>query len=337
MTERSPNRLYYAYARHALVTALRLARVQHGSKVLIPEFICRDVLASLRAVGAEPLFYEIDDTLQPRVDGSLQSTLGADSQQVAAVMVVNYFGFPAHLDLVKRLLHAATLPIIEDNAHGWLSADEHGTTLGSRTQFGITSVRKTIRIPDGAYLEWRDDGNLDTHALHEPLEPRDHSLPASFRIRRAVSRIDARSPIAVMPLTRGAVRLLRLLGGKPSVDLHTADEWDLPTNRNPHQYSLQLMGEVDQGAEVARRRAHYQRCEALAAAHDIARPFASLPPNVSPQGFPFFWHPERAEAFCAAVQRVRLGEVIAWPSLPSRTSLAEDSRLRSLHLVNFLV
>jgi len=337
MTNRSPNHLYYAYARHALVTALRLARVQHGSKVLIPEFICRDVLASLRAVGAEPLFYEIDDTLQPRVDGSLQSTLGADSQQVVAVMVVNYFGFPADLDRVRRLLRPTTLPIIEDNAHGWLSADEHGTPLGSRTQVGITSVRKTIRIPDGAYLEWRNDGNLDTHALHEPLEPRNHSLPTSFHVRRAVSRIDVRSPIALMPLARGAVRLLRRLGGKPPVDLHTADEWDLPTNRSPHQYSLKLMGGVDQGAEVARRRAHYQRCEALAAAYDIACPFASLPPNVSPQGFPFFWHPGKVEAFCAAVQRARLGEVIAWPSLPSRTSLAEDSRLRSLHLVNFLV
>lgn len=337
MTNRSPNRLSYAFARHALVTALRLARVQHSSKVLIPNFICRDVLASLCAVGAEPLFYEIDDTLQPRVDGSLQSTLGANSHHVAAVMVVNYFGFPADLVRVRRLLRPTTLPIIEDNAHGWLSADEQGIPLGSRTQVGITSVRKTIRIPDGAYLEWRDDDNLDTRALHEPLEPRDHSLPASFRIRRAVSRIDARSPIAVMPLARGAVRQFRRLGGKPSVDLHTADEWDLPTNRNPHQYSLQLMGEVDEGAEVARRRAHYQRCEALAAAHDIAHPFASLPPNVSPQGFPFFWNPERAETFCAAVQRARLGEVIAWPSLPSRTSLAEDSRLRSLHLVNFLV
>lgn len=337
MTEFSPNRLYYAYARHALVTALRLARVRHGSKVLIPEFICRDVLASLHAVGAEPQFYEIDDTLQPKVDGSLQSRLGADSPHVAAVMVVNYFGFPADLERVIRLLDPATLPIIEDNAHGWLSADEHGAPLGSRTQVGITSVRKTIRIPDGAYLEWRDDGNLDTHALHEPLEPRDHSLPTSFRIRRAVSHIDARSPIAVMPVARASVRLLRRLGGKPAVDQHTADEWDLPTNRSPHQSSLKLIGDVDQPTEVARRRARYQRCAALAAAHDIASPFASLPANVSPQGFPFFWHPEKARAFRTAVHQDRLGEVIAWPALPTRTSLSKDSRLRSLHLVNFLV
>lgn len=337
MTELSPNRLYYAYARHALVTALRLTRVPHGSKVLIPEFICRDVLASLRAVGAEPLFYEIDDTLQPKVDGSLQSAFGADSPHVAAVMVVNYFGFPANLDRVRRLLRPTTLPIIEDNAHGWLSADEHGTPLGSRTQVGITSIRKTIRIPDGAYLEWRDDGNLDPHALHKPLEPSNDSLSTSFRIRRAVSRIDGRLPIAVMPLARNSVRLLRRLGGKPSVDQHATDEWDLPRNRSPHRTSLRLIGEVNQPAEVARRRARYQRCAALAAAHGIASPFASLPQNVSPQGFPFFWHPEKAEAFCAAVQQDRLGEVIAWPSLPTRTSLSKDSRLRSLHLVNFLV
>ena len=80
------NRLFYAYARHALVTALRMARVTTGSTVLIPHFICRDVLASISAVGAKPVFYDIDDDLQVSQNTMLPSA--------AAALAVNYFGFP---------------------------------------------------------------------------------------------------------------------------------------------------------------------------------------------------------------------------------------------------
>ena len=90
------NRLYYAYARHALVTALRMARVQSGDNVLLPSFICRDVLASLKAINATPVFYEIDVGLQV----SSQSKL----PPAKALLAVNYFGFPADLERIQRQL-----------------------------------------------------------------------------------------------------------------------------------------------------------------------------------------------------------------------------------------
>jgi dTDP-4-amino-4,6-dideoxygalactose transaminase len=90
------NRLYYAYARHALVTALKLVRVQAGSSVLVPDFICRDVLSSLHAVGADPIFYPIGDDLQMAMTQSLPSA--------QTVIVVNYFGFPADLRSVRNFV-----------------------------------------------------------------------------------------------------------------------------------------------------------------------------------------------------------------------------------------
>ncbi|NBY56886.1 MAG: hypothetical protein EBQ57_00865 [Actinobacteria bacterium] len=168
------NRLYYAYARHALVTALKLVRVQEGSSVLVPDFICRDVLASLHAVGSKPRFYTIGDDLQISTTQSLP--------RAAAIIVVNYFGFPADLQRVREVASSETT-IIEDNAHGWLSADRDGTPLGSRTDVGVTSVRKTIRLPDGAFVEWRDTAHLDMTMLHAPLVPRDEPLPLGFGLR----------------------------------------------------------------------------------------------------------------------------------------------------------
>lgn len=337
MKTHGPRRLYYAYARHALVTALRLLRVTPGSTVLIPEFICRDVLASLSSLGTKPVFYEIDDTLQPLSIGALDKSPDLISRPPSAIIAVNYFGFPADLERIRKLFPSHEVPIVEDNAHGWLSADTNGKPLGCRTEVGITSVRKTIRIPDGAYLEWRDDDTLDVQSLHEPLPLREEVLPISYYLRRAISQVDTRLPLAVMPLARNAVRRLRQWSGKPAVSENAEEEWNLPTNRSPHRLSLKIMAGIDETKEVERRRELFHACDVLATEFGIERPFTSLPPHVSPQGFPYFLGTKDATAFARAVRRHQLGEDIAWPALPSQTSLAVNSRLRSLHLVNFLV
>lgn len=321
------NRLYYAYARHALVTALKLVRVQSGSSVLVPDFICRDVLASLHAVGANPVFYSIGDDLQ------IATTQPLPSAQ--AIIVVNYFGIPADLQCVCDFASAHT-SIIEDNAHGWLSVDRDGTPLGSRADVGITSVRKTIRLPDGAFLEWRAAAHLDTTALHDSLTPRNEALPFGFRLRRVVARIDSVSPVSLMAVSRHSVRLLRRLRGQPAVSERPEEEWQLPHHRAIHCESLRLVERVDQSHEVQRRRLLFARCLSAAQRYDIDTPTPLLNEGVSPQGFAFFADTGNLDEFAKLVRRERLGEVITWPALSARSPLPTTSRLRTLRLVNFL-
>lgn len=325
MTE---HRLYYAYARHALVTALALVRVGRGNSVLVPDFICRDVLASLSAVGAEARFYSIGDDLQISSNVSLPA--------VDAIIAVNYFGFPADLARIRGALPSPDIAIIEDNAHGWLSRDEHGVLLGTRTEVSITSIRKTIRVPDGASLEWRAGADLDTTALHEPLPPRDHALPLGFKLRHTAQRLDRLSPVSLMGLGRQAVRSLRRLQGRPPVDDRPTEEWELPAHRAIHRTSLELISRVDHAAEVKRRRELFARCLAAAQRLGVETPTPKLVPGVSPQGFPYFGDTGDIAAFVNLVRRKRLGEAIAWPALPQRSTLAPSSRLRTVHLVNFL-
>jgi hypothetical protein len=321
------NRLYYAYARHALVTALKLVRVQAGSSVLVPDFICRDVLSSLHAVGADPIFYPIGDDLQMAMTQSLPSA--------QTVIVVNYFGFPADLRSVRNFVsgHSA---IIEDNAHGWLSVDRDGNPLGSRADVGITSVRKTIRLPDGAFVEWHRSAQLDTTALHDPLSPRNEALPCGFRLRRIVARIDSVSPVSVMGASRHSVRKLRRLRGRPAVSERPDEEWQLPHHRAIHSESLRLLESVDQVREVQRRRQLFARCLSAAQRYDIDTPTPLLNEGVSPQGFAYFADTGNVAAFAKLVRRERLGEIITWPALSARSPLPTTSRLRTLHLVNFL-
>ncbi len=325
MTEQ---RLYYAYARHALVTALRLVRVDRGSTVLVPDFICRDVLASLAAVGAETVFYSIDDDLQISTKNPLPA---AD-----AIIAVNYFGFPSDLTAIRQLLASPNTAIIEDNAHGWLSKDRDGSLLGTRTDVSITSLRKTIRMPDGACMEWRSGADLDMSALHDPLAPRDEAVAIGFVLRRTIQRLDRLSPISLMDLGRQTVRSLRRLRGAPAIDDRPSEEWELPPQRAIHKTSLNLISRVDHAAEIRRRRDLFARCMSAAQRLNIETPTAVLPLGVSPQGFPFFGDAGDVEAFTKHVARERLGETITWPALPQRSPLAPTSRLRTLRLVNFL-
>ena len=80
---------YYAFARQALVEALRLIGTGSGDEVLVPSLICKDVLASIHTLGATPVFFEVDHNLNP---------IGLDQiSSSKAIIVVNYFGFAQDL------------------------------------------------------------------------------------------------------------------------------------------------------------------------------------------------------------------------------------------------
>lgn len=322
------NRLYYAYARHALVTALRVARVRPGDVVLLPNFICRDVLASLAAVQASAVYYDIGDDLQISPTGSLPSA--------KVFLAVNYFGFPANLERIRDRLSDSSTVLIEDNAHGWLSSDDAGVALGSRTALGITSFRKTIRSLDGAFLEWQDGAIHDASTLHEPLPFRDEPLALSYRLRRNISLLDHTSGFNLLPTARKYVRFVRRLSGRPPIDPHVEDEFKLPQHRALHQSSFTMMNAIKIEEERHRRRSSFQACQLLADEYGVRTPHLAMTDGVCPMGFPYFPNSSRDEAFRRAIRRQRLGEIITWPSLPATSTLSSTSILRELHLVNFL-
>ncbi len=322
------NRLFYAYARHALVTALRMARVTVGSTVLIPHFICRDVLASILAVGAKPVFYDIDDDLQVSQNTMLPSA--------AAVLAVNYFGFPADLGRLRQQLSDPTTIIIEDNAHGWLSADENGVPLGTRTALGITSFRKTLLSPDGAFLSWNDDPEIASDEIHQPLGSRADSLGLGFQARYLTKRLELLTRLPVRSLSRVAIRAGRRALRRPAIYEHRGDEFELPAQRIIHRSSLKLFEETNQLQEISRRRHLFEQCQTIANDLNIKPVFNQLSRGVSPQGFPYFKGRSGDGEFLRQVNRCRIGEIMPWPSLPELSGLSTNSRLRDLQLVNFL-
>jgi len=318
-------RRYYAFARHGLVSAMQLAKVAPGSTVALPEFICREVLASLEHMQAVPYFYEIADDLSIYKPHLLA--------EIPTILVVNFFGFAANLKPLLDYSAGSGQVIIEDNAHGWLSKDEPGVPLGSRTDIGVTSFRKTIRSLDGAYVEW-NGSKFET--LVPELGPRQGGAPLSYRVRRAASRLERITGLRVMSSSRLIVRSLRQLQTGQKITTSPESERILPRECAIHESSLQAFKSLSLVDEVQRRRKAYDACLHIANEAKVPSLFDCLPANTCPMGFPYFGGFGNQREFERLVSKQRLGEVIHWPDLPTQSKIDKASKLRRVKLVNFL-
>jgi len=322
----SINRHYYRLARYALYEALRCIQIVPGDRVLLPAFICRDMLASIHAAGAVPVFYEVGRDLKP-----LELPV---VDRMRAVVAVNYFGFPQDLLVFHRYCSSNSAVLIEDNAHGFLSCDAAGRFLGERGDFGIFSIRKTFLLPDGAMLmantlEWQS-------CMSEQLPFRRESLPSSFWMNYYLSGIDRKTGIAFHALGQDLIRKLRYLRtGHAIAPLVSADEFEMPLLPAPHRVSMAMFARQDFAGEIERRRMLYGEFhESLSLLH-IKPLFHDLPEGTVPYGYPFYAEKSAAQQV-ARVARSRGFDCIQWPALPAAVEHEAPLHYKTLWLVNFL-
>lgn len=317
---------YYAYARQALVEALRLANVLAGDEVLVPALICKDVLSSIHTVGAKPVFYQVDKTLAPV---SLPHT-----PLIKAVIAVNYFGFPQDLEIFSEYCHKFSVKLIEDNAHGYLSANVDGVLLGNRAPLGITSIRKTIRIPDGARLHVSDP-QLSELLPHQ-LSFNDKPLGARYFLQNIFSRVERATRLPLLRWVRSIVRLRRFLStGEFISTSSTLAETEVVVPVGPRDSSMKKIQKLDEEVEVKRRTDLYERVNSAVSNSGIKPVHGRLPEHCTPYGFPFFGDLEGAKNVRRLVNSFGV-EVIRWPDLPEAVLADAPDHYSNLWFVNFL-
>lgn len=109
-------------------------------------------------------YYRVDARLQPRLQ-DLERRLSDD---VRAVLAVNYFGFPLQdIDTVRSCCAEHGALLIEDNAHSPLSM-AGDQLLGTRGDIGVIGLRKEYPVGTGAILT---SSSVQLDAL---IEPRQH-------------------------------------------------------------------------------------------------------------------------------------------------------------------
>ncbi len=318
---------YFSFGRHALTEALRVAGIAPGDSVLLPEFLCRDVLASLVAVGATPCWYPVGEDLRP---GSTP-----DGWRLARiVMAVNYFGFPQPMTPFREYAARTGALIIEDNAHGFLSSDWNGEWLGARGDLGVFSLRKTLPLADGAALLAVRPG------LAGRLAPQLAAAAVGYAPSAARKASLRRTPVfgpAAVAATTGLVRTLRLLRtGHAIPPPDAAAETVIPHPPAPHDGLAAALAAADAQREIDRRRELYRTVERAARALGITPLFPELPPLTAPYGFPFRADPGPALQSLKRWASLRGLDLIHWPDLPDVIVASAPTHYRSVHLVNFL-
>lgn len=316
---------YFSLARHGLAEALRTIDIKHGDRVAIPEFICRDLLSSIHHVGARVVYYPVDESLMP-----IEFPTELD---IKAIIAVNYFGFAQPLDPFYEYCRVRNAVLIEDNAHGFLSADENGEMLGTRAPFGITSIRKTIRIADGALLSINDQTYLDR--VSPQLIPVSR-IAMRTSITRIFSTIDRKLQIPIFRTMRAFARQVRKFKTGAALPASNPCSETAPlVIAAPNKSSLSFLTGLNTTKERARRRRLYRDLEIVLGDLPLRPVYQRLPIGTVPYGYPFLSDDKTAELAGKITRRFGV-ETIKWPDLPGAIEHGAPLHYKSIWLVNFL-
>ena len=316
---------YFSIARHAMAEALRAIGIKSGDRVALPEFICRDLHASIHHLGAQVAYYPVDESLRP--------TRFPTESDVRAIIAVNYFGFAQQLEPFREYCRISNAVLIEDNAHGFLSADENGALLGTRAPFGITSIRKTIRIADGASLSINDQTYID-RVSPQLLPTSNKSLRPS--IARKFSTVDRKFHLPIFRTMRTLARQMRKI--KTGATLPISDpssETEPLMIAAPYRSSLRILAQLNTEKEQARRRRLYKQVDIALADLPLRPVYTSLPTGTIPYGYPFL-SDDRTAKLAEKITRGFGVEIIKWPDLPSAIEQGAPPHYKNIWLVNFL-
>ncbi|MFL5367155.1 MAG: DegT/DnrJ/EryC1/StrS family aminotransferase [Myxococcales bacterium] len=144
---------YRYFARNAVWDAVQLLGLA-GKSVLVPAYHHGVELETLLAAGVKPIFFRVD--AQMRCDFA-DARKRAAGQEVAALYVIHYAGFPQDVAQARKLADELEVPLVEDCALALLSRDG-ADPLGSTGDVSVFCLYKTLPVPNGGLLLVR--GNL---------------------------------------------------------------------------------------------------------------------------------------------------------------------------------
>lgn len=119
--------------------------------IWLPDYFCNASLQLLREIGAELIFYPIDEGMAPNME-ACRALL--ERHPIDVFVMVHYFGKPAAPKEVKSFCETNKAWLIEDATH--ILQPING--VGELGDYVLYSPHKHLPIPDGAVLVLRRDG-----------------------------------------------------------------------------------------------------------------------------------------------------------------------------------
>ena len=278
----SPKATLHFNARAALWHGLQRLGLRRGDQVLVPAYACGSEIDVLVAFGLELEWYGITPALAP----DLRRLESVYRGQASALLVIHYFGFPQPLTEIVEFARRHRLLLIEDTAHGLLSADHDGRALGSCGDLSIFSLYKSLPLTDGGAMVL--NSGASSIACEQQRRPTfRHSFGQSRLLlqRTLGARYPRLADVIAMPL-RGPTR--RAAGGSLAPSATGVPAFDpIRCDWRMSSAARWLLARLDHSAVAQRRRENYQRLSGQLEAGDKLRPlFLCLPPGTCPLMFP---------------------------------------------------
>jgi dTDP-4-amino-4,6-dideoxygalactose transaminase len=283
-----PGKLRLTYnARAAFYQLLSSLHVGGPRTVLVPAFHCTALVEPIPRVGFKASFYRILPDFRPDME-DIRRRLSPD---VAAIVVIHYFGFPVDLEPFFKLRDEFGCLLVEDCAHSPLS-QAGGSLVGRGGDYSLFSFYKFAPSLAGGGLGI----NLDPHReLPEPLRvPWREQLTLAKRLFEQMLENSSENPASKLLLKAERWRVNRRQSS-PSAASRAAlvdDPYlfreDLANSGMPG-LCRHLLECNNWDENVASRRRNYELfAEEILDGSFLRRVFPDLPQGVCPWAFPIF-------------------------------------------------
>jgi hypothetical protein len=240
-------------------------------------------------------------------------------------MAVNYFGFPQKLARFDAYCQQHGAILIEDNAHGLFSRDTDNARLGHRGDAGIFSIRKTIPLPSGAAVVYRD-----CHESGKAMPVHFSTVDVHYLVKLVLRVLMYAGGPRIVGLGLSAIRGMRkAIRGEAIPASDPEGRYKMPSPATCSPLMKKIFEFIDEKQETQRRRHLYQTGRRIFPLETECRPvFPSLPAAVCPYAFPFYCEDRPFKT----VERKLLDKgllCITWPNLPVEAPAESHDHYRS--------
>lgn len=157
-----------ATGRSALFHLIQRLSRPHAATVLLPVYVAEGVIQPFLTAGFAVLFYRLQPDLSPMIEE--MATLLDQVHGVAVVVLIHYFGFPAHSPELSSVLSRYCSVVVDDCAHAPFTTTSDGKPLAENVDLALYSLNKFLPVVDGAILisnRSNIDLSLDERTLAE--------------------------------------------------------------------------------------------------------------------------------------------------------------------------